>query len=489
MPSLLLEQIERHASQRPTALAAIETGDGGSPLSINWQQFRAAIGQFAFTLRSHFSPGSVILLVAPPSARYLIAFHACLAADMVVFPLSIHSTASERQQAAKQSSATGCISEVELQANSSVKHIPLQSVPVMQSDGAIASKALNHFTGQGSLLLQSSGTTGLPKIVRRSLSALVAVGENCRKHIGMTPDDRMLAVIPISHSYGIDHAVLAAVLAGSTVELSGNFDSAKTIARLNSHEITLFPAVPFVFEALVQSSAKSRNLPRLRHAFSAGSPLPRRIFDAFDRSFAVPIGQIYGSTEFGSITFNDPTRSPFDPLCVGRPMADVNLRIVDRDQPLLSRPLDVNTEGQLAVAANSMFDAYLAQRDGALDDGWFLPADLARLDAHGRLTITGRTKLLIDVGGLKVNPLEVEATLAEHPAVREAIVVPVSLSETVQRVKAFIIWREGKGDIADLRSFAQGHLAPHKVPRVFEECSTLPRTPTGKVIRSALQTA
>ena len=490
MPSLLLEQIERHATQRPSALAAVESGADGDAVSINWRQFRDAIGALAFSLRWRFEPGSIILLIAPSSVRYLIAFHACLAADMTVFPLSVHSTPSERLHAARQSGAAGCISEGEpadAMKLLNVAHIPLHSVPI-DGAGPIASQALSSFSGESSMLLQSSGTTGLPKIVRRSLSALIAVGENCRRFVGMTPDDRMLAVIPISHSYGIDHAVLAATLAGCTVELSAGFDAARTAARLASQQITLFPAVPFIFEALVQSSANSQKLTRLRHAFSAGSPLPRRVFDAFHHSFDVPIGQIYGSTEFGSITFNDPTIAPFDPLSVGRPMCGVKLRIVDRDEPRMDAPLPANTEGQLAVAAASMFDAYLAQRDSALTDGWFLPADLARLDEHGRLTITGRTKLLIDVGGLKVNPLEVEAALAEHPDVREAIVVPVSLSETVQRVKAFIVWREGAGDLGDLRAFAQKHLAPHKVPRVFEECESLPRTPTGKVLRSALQT-
>lgn len=490
MPSLLLEQIERHAAERPTAFAAVETGPDGDMNSITWRGFRNAVANFAHVLRSRLQPGSVVILIAPNCTRYLISFHACLAADLTVFPISMQTTNRDRRDAIRQSGAKACIADdeaVDSLSDLTIERIPLSSVPMIGTEERGAATSLMRSNGEGSLLLQSSGTTGMPRIVRRSMAALLAVGENCRKFVAMTPEDHLLAVIPISHSYGIDHAVLGAILAGATVHLSAGFNAMRVSDMLRTRQITIFPGVPFIFEALAQACVQPHRLPQLRQAFSAGSPLPMRVFDSFHGAFHTPIGQVYGSTEFGSITFNDPAIAPFDPLSVGRAMSGVNFQIVDRDHPQMNAPLPAGTEGQIAVAATSMFHSYLAQDASPMIDDWFLPADLGRLDEDGRLTITGRTKLLIDVGGLKVNPMEVESVLKEHPSVRDALVVPVSFSETIQRVKAMIVWRDVKGDMNELRCFAQQHLAPYKVPRIFEVRESFPRTATGKILRSALQ--
>lgn len=489
MPSLLIDQIQRHALAQPDAQAAMQCSSRDGGPSISWRQFRNAIGCFAQQLRTMLPAGATILLISPSSIRYLVAFHACLAADLSVFPISIHSSERERIEAARRAGAVACIGDVALTnclAGLGLSTIPLDAVPLDGEDDA-AANSLGRCAATGSMLLQSSGTTGLPKIVRRSLAALEAVGENCRLAVGVTPKDRMLAAVPISHSYGIDHVVLAAPLAGCAVVLCDGFDAKHVDRILAMQRITIFPAVPFIFESLAQAASVAHRLPDLRQPFSAGSPLSQRVFDAFLHAFGVPIGQLYGSTEFGSVTFNDPAITPFTPLSVGRPMPGVQMRILDRDNPHWNAPLPVNAEGHVAVMAPSMFSEYIGSSESSLADGVMLPGDLGRIDSQGRLAITGRTKLLIDVGGLKVNPLEVEATLAEHPSVREVIVLALPMSDTVQRVKAVIVWRDGKGDVEDLRRFARQHLAPYKVPRVYEERDVLPRSATGKVLRSALQ--
>ena len=120
-------------------------------------------------------------------------------------------------------------------------------------------------------------------------------------------------------------------------------------------------------------------------------------------------------------------------------------------------------------------------------DGHFLTGDLGRLDELGRLMITGRIKLLIDIGGLKVNPVEVEEVLAQHPDVAACVVLPVRVSETVSRLKAIVTPRRTDGarpDPESLRRFARGRLTPHKVPRLFEVRSFLPRSLTGKILRN-----
>jgi acyl-CoA synthetase (AMP-forming)/AMP-acid ligase II len=163
-------------------------------------------------------------------------------------------------------------------------------------------------------------------------------------------------------------------------------------------------------------------------------------------------------------------------------MRGVSIRILDLDSG--STCLAAGTHGQVAIRADSMFASYL-NADADLIDGHFLTGDLGYLDDRGRLFLTGRIKLLIDIGGMKVNPLEVEAVLQQHEGVAECIVVALRQSETVNRLKAVVVARHPRQppDAAELRELARRQLAGYKVPRIFEFRDSLPRSPTGKVQR------
>jgi acyl-CoA synthetase (AMP-forming)/AMP-acid ligase II len=345
---------------------------------------------------------------------------------------------------------------------------------------------------RGGLLLQSSGTTGRPKIAFRTAASLDAVAGATAEAIGFGPSDRVLLPLPLCHSYGVEHGLLAPVWAGSCVHLCRGFDLSVALRELTEGGITIFPGVPFMFESLAQRGGDGGGataLTSLRRAYSAGGPLPASVFEGFRARYGVAVTQLYGATEIGSVTFNDAGGpGQFDPASVGRPMRGVDVRVLEVDEPRADRPVAAGVEGQVAVRAASMMSGYLRDDDPGshLADGFFLTGDLGRLDAGGRLTITGRIKLLIDVGGLKVNPIEVEEVLAGHPEVAACVVLPVRVSETLSRLKAVVQPKdpEGQGLSAEsLRRFARGRLAPHKVPRLFEVRKSLPRSPAGKVLR------
>jgi acyl-CoA synthetase (AMP-forming)/AMP-acid ligase II len=172
-------------------------------------------------------------------------------------------------------------------------------------------------------------------------------------------------------------------------------------------------------------------------------------------------------------------------------MKSVSIRILTPDTRDVSQLLPTGEQGHVAVSAASMLRGYLGdEQSPATIDGYFPTGDLGRLDQHGNLTITGRIKLLIDVGGLKVNPLEVEQVLAEHPGVATCVVVPVRVSETVSRLKAIVTSRPGAPEPlepATLRAFARSRLAGYKVPRVFEVRDRLPTSATGKILRHLVE--
>jgi long-chain acyl-CoA synthetase len=334
------------------------------------------------------------------------------------------------------------------------------------------------------MLLQSSGTTGLPKIVRREAAALDAVAENMVHAIGFTPQDVVLAPLPLCHSYGVEHGLLAPLWAGSCVRFTHAFDPPVVLDQLRTGGITLFPAVPFMYEILAQLGDPG-TFPTLRRAYSAGGSLPAGVRQAFHQRSGVHITQLYGASEIGSVTFARAEAPGFDPSSVGTPMRGVSIKILDIQTPDADNPLPPGQEGQVAVAAPSMLSGYLGGQPAPLIAGHFLTGDLGRLDQYGALTITGRLKLLIDVGGLKVNPLEVEGVLASHPQVAECVVVPMRVTETVNRLKAVIVAREGQAAPSPeaLRAFVKQRLSAYKVPRVFELRPSLPKSATGKIVR------
>ncbi len=258
------------------------------------------------------------------------------------------------------------------------------------------------------------------------------------------------------------------------------------LAQLTGHA-TVFPGVPFMFEMLSKVNMSTGKQSSLRLAYSAGAPLPIQLSQGFAERFGVGIGQLYGASELGSVTFDDPTAPGANVASVGLPMHNVRIRILDQNDPTTQAAQ--GSEGQVAISAPSMLARYI-EGDAPILDGFFMTGDLGRLDASGRLFITGRLKHLIDIGGMKVNPAEVELTLKQHPAVAECVVVAIQVTETVNRLKA-IVTPSGSADLdaEDLKAFARERLAGFKVPRVIEVRQTLPRSPTGKILRRELEAA
>lgn len=320
----------------------------------------------------------------------------------------------------------------------------------------------------GDLLLLTSGSTGTQKIVRRSAASLDSVAANMVETIGFRPGDHVLAAIPLAHSYGIEHGLLAPLWAGATVHLFDGLNIDAIAATQDSFDI--FPAVPSMLERLADTGTRLDRLKNLRTVYSAGAPLPDAVRERFVSRFGVPVGQLYGSTEVGTVTYRaGDARAGSD---VGWPMRGVSIRSLDT--------------GEITIQSPSMFGGYVDE-PADLIDGHFLTGDLGRLTDDGALELTGRNKLLIDVGGLKVNPLEVEAALASHAGVGECVVVPLPQSETVERLRAIVVARDPDSPptVESLRAHVRSLLAAHKVPRMIEiRSSPLPRSATGKVLRT-----
>ena len=498
----LIDKLHIHAKERPHAIALRQIiPDAG--LTVTWSELLERTKTLAADLRQHVGAGGTVVLIGANQAFYTSAFLAILWADLTVFPVSGDIASAELNDALR---ASGAEALLKVGGNSTFGEFfaHARSLPAA-GDRAVLFTTPREAQGAGdravsvprvdlrragpALLLQSSGTTGQSKIVRRDGPALDAVSSAMVEAIGFTPADCVLAAVPLCHSYGMEHGLLCPVWSGCKVHLYDRFDIHAAVSDLQSGAVTVFPGVPFMFEMLSGGAAATGQRVALRRAYSAGGPLPRALFDEFRHRFGHPIAQLYGATEIGSVTFNDPAISPFNPASVGRAMNAVSIRILDPTQDVAAASLPSGAEGHVAIRAPSMLSHYLGGHATPLADGHFLTGDLGRLDSSGALTLTGRIKLLIDVAGRKVNPLEVEQVLVEHPRVGQCVVVPIRVSATLNRLKAIITAADPAHppSAIELRHFARARLSSYKIPRIFELCAAIPRSPAGKILRQALQ--
>ena len=484
MPLRLIEKLRAHA-QDPESVALRRAG-GSAGAIVTFHQLSGQVDAVTTLVREHLPAAATVMLCHPNTPEFAAAFLGVMNAQDALFCVPADSVARELELAARKSSAAGAI--VSPQTAPLLRRLFLEEVELPLCGARLLHrpewKCSTDHSGP-SLLLQSSGTTGEPKIVRRDGAALDAVSRNMVEACGFTAADHVLAAVPLSHSYGLEHGILAPVWAGSCVHIAENFDLPMVFSELRDGGITLMPGVPFMFEMLCRTECGS--FPQLKKAYSAGGPLGRQTFEAFRGRFGVRLGQLYGATEVGSVTFNDPDAPGFDPGSVGVLMRGVSVRILDIDPPYV--PVPSGTEGQVAIAAPSMLSGYVTGEPAPLADGHFLTGDIGKLDSRGALTITGRLKLLIDVGGRKVNPAEVEAVIASHPDVGACVVVPIVADQHISRVKAIVTPARPNIEISvqDLRRFARERLSAYKVPRVFEVRPSLPISPAGKVIRHLVE--
>jgi acyl-CoA synthetase (AMP-forming)/AMP-acid ligase II len=470
--SRLLEQVFSHARSSPDRPAYAESATGRT---LTYGQLAHAI----MHRRVNAASGDVVMLRCGNTIEFVTWFLAILRHGANVLPVSTELAVAELRDLA----ARAVVQLIVANADTLTAMISQRRQDL--SDESRSTVPLSAGDSAGHLLLASSGTTGEPKIVLRTAQSLDAVSANMVEAIGFTATDRVLACVPLSHSYGLEHGLLAPLWAGSTVHLVNGLDLPH-VTRLLAEGATVLPAVPSMIELLANVSDTSVKVSALRVAYSAGGALPAAVYELFRERFGIRVGQLYGMTEIGSVTFSHPASPTFDSRSVGKPMRDVSIRVLD---PMRSgQHLPAGEEGEIAVRAPSMFADYVAGEPATLVEGHFPTGDLGCFDTAGNLTITGRVKLLVDTGGIKVNPFEVEAVLSSHPQVAECVVVPVQQSATVARLKAVVVARDTAHppDAEALRKHVRDRLAGYKVPRLIEFIDVLPRTSAGKVKRQGL---
>ena len=478
-----LEGIATHAKSIPdnSALRYI-CHETGTEETTTYSELERRSDHAAAVLQEMVPPGSTILLCLRNGTDFPIALLAAFKAGLSVLPVSTSSTVHELRGLAETVSAALFIrheGDVRTLGHPAVLEMDVGDLHT----GSERTPGEVH--GQPAVMLRTSGTTGMPKVVFRDMQSVDQVSQNVCAAMRLTPDDSVLALVPMCHSYGIEHCVLAPLHAGSEVVTVDGIDASPIHALLRDSAATVFPGFPFAYERMIEEAPRNYTH-SLRLAYSAGSTLPETVSKRFFDQFGVRLGQLYGSTEVGSVLFNDPESDELSTRSVGHPLPGVQTLILDIEDPDLARPLAPGCEGQVAIISSTMLSRYVGHEMRDMLEGHFLTGDLGLKDASGAIEITGRLKHQIDIAGAKVNPLEVEAAILECEGIRECVVLPCGVRGTLKRLRAVLVAESSASPpaVADLKAHLRSRLSAYKVPRIYEFRTELPRTPLGKIIRT-----
>jgi long-chain acyl-CoA synthetase len=336
------------------------------------------------------------------------------------------------------------------------------------------------------LVLYTSGSTGRPKGAVLSHDALAfALRSWAEPVMALTATDVVLAALPLSHSYGLNGALLAPLLAGATVRLVERFTADGVATLLARGETTVFPGVATMFRRLLDLDG-FRGGPALRLALSGAAPCPWEIAHEWRERTGVRILRGYGMTElFRPISY---LAGDVDdrPDAIGRAVPGVDVTIVDER----GRALEPGATGELLIRTPAALDGYLgppSESTAAMRDGWFHTGDLASITVDGWVRITGRKRERILRGGYSIFPPEVESVLLGHPEVAEAAVIGLPHPELGEEIAAFVALRPGaRASAEELTAYCRDRLAAFKYPRSVTFVAALPRSATGKVLKAAL---
>ena len=339
------------------------------------------------------------------------------------------------------------------------------------------------------LVLHTSGTTSRPKIVPLTGANLCASARNIAEWISLEPGDRCLNIMPLFHIHGLMAGVMASLHAGACVICTPGFNALRVFAWLDAMAPTWLTAVPTMHQAILARAGRNREIVarrRLRLLRSSSSSLPASVMKELEATFDAPVIESYGMTEAShQMTSNPMPPAERRPGGVGI-AAGPQVAIMD-EAGALQEP---GATGEVVIRGPNVTAGYENNpkaNAAAFSGGWFRTGDQGVIDGAGYLTLTGRLKEIINRGGEKIAPREVDDVLMAHPAVAQAVAFAVPHKKLGEDVAAVIVLREGaEADERELRAFAADSLADFKVPRTILFRDEIPKGATGKLQRIGL---
>lgn len=342
------------------------------------------------------------------------------------------------------------------------------------------------------LLQYTGGTTGISKGAMLTHYNLYSNSIYTAMALPISASDVALAVLPLYHIYGMTAAMNAPLSGGAEIVLLPQFHVEEVMKTIEKKRVTSFCGVPAMYVAIINNpKVKSFNLKSVRACISGGAPLPSAVRRKFIELTGGNLVEGYGLTEASPDTHVNPLQGGVvKDGSVGLPFPHTDAAIVDLDDP--SKFLDVGETGEIAIKGPQVMKGYWNREDETrlvLRDGWLLTGDIGKMDEDGYFYVVDRKKDMIDVGGLKVYPREVEEVLFEHPAVKEAAAIGMPDSFRGEVVRCFVVLKESNSRVTEkeIIQFCSERISKYKVPQKVEFVPELPKTLVGKVLRRKLK--
>lgn len=336
--------------------------------------------------------------------------------------------------------------------------------------------------------MYTSGTEGRPKGALLSHRNLVSNCDQVTRALSFNDRDNFLCALPLFHSFAGTVCQNTALRVGARITLIEQFHPARVAEAMNTHGVTIFPAVPAMYGAMMQLPATFDSAFRqVRLCVSGGAPMPMALMAAFEQRFGTVILEGDGPTECSPVTSVNPFHGPRKPGTIGVPVPGVEMKIVDDED----RDVPAGVVGEIVVRGENVMLGYLNQPEAtaaAMRGGWYHTGDLGTMDADGYFAIVDRKKDMLIVGGINVYPREVEEVLYQHSGVQDAAVIGGHDERRGDQVIAVVARKAGAiATSGDLLRFCREKLANYKCPRKVIFRDALPRSGTGKVLKRLLK--
>ncbi len=520
----LLDQSARKFSGQPLARFFGKT--------FHYGQIKQLSDQFAAALRQvGIQPGDKIAFLLPNFPGYPIAYFGALKAGAVIVPLNPLYTVRELEFHFNHSGAETVVSipmflekVKQLVGKTPLKRIiysrlgdflpfPLNAVQRFRENKLIkrdlkhCQKSIYDFkkmmytplqtsfrphrpeVNDMAVLIYSGGTTGVAKGIMLSHRAIVSNAYQIKTWGHLTPKDRMLAVLPFFHGYGMSVGMNTSILSGMEIVMLPKFDAKDMAKAIHRYKPTVTAAVPTILVALSNlPDIDTYDFSSLKAVWVGAAPLTKAIKENFEKKTEGRAIEGYGLTEAVTAIMANPYKGQHKIGSIGLPFPDVDTKIVSLDG---TKDLPPGQPGEIILRSPTMMLGYYKDPEETaktIKDGWLFTGDIGYMDEDGYFYITDRKKELIITGGFNVFPREIDELIYAHPKVKEGITVGVPDAYKGERIKVFLVLKQGVKATADeFKKYFKEHLTPYKVPSEIEFRDDLPKSAIGKILRRVLR--
>lgn len=453
--------------------------------SVDYQGLRGRVEQVrARLIELGVQPGEAVGVMGKNSRAFIVGAFAALGCGAAVMPMSPKLKGRELDFFLEATGLQAMLCDVEsgCPLDSDPVEVAIDNVARMEflRTGISNDVSLRQLVPDAAFARFTSGTTSESKGVVLSHKTVLERVEAANKGLKLSCNDSVLWVLPMAFHFFV--SIVLYLRYGVTIIICPDHFAETVVELANRHRATFLYAAPLHYRLLAANESVER-FSTLRCAVSTSISLPLQTAEVFRQRYGIPITQAYGIIEVGLplVNLDKPVEKPES---VGKALPDYEVAVLDDN---LCAVTD-NSMGQLAIKGPGMLDAYLSppqRRSEVLHEGWFLTGDLARQDDEGFVSIVGRTKAMINVGGNKVFPEEVEAVINEHPSVAASKVSARPHPQLGEAVHADIVCRDHAQDIdaEQIIAFCRRHLTSFKVPSSVAEVDSLRQTASGKICR------